>query len=85
MTSRVFDLIHSKTLALEGGGKVTNNPSDRGGLTKYGISQKAFPNEDIANLTLERARQLAYDTYWVPIKLDQVTVIRVAEEMFDTG
>ena len=42
-------------------GKVT---SDTGGLTKYGISQKANPEVDIANLTVEGARAIYKKKYW---------------------
>lgn len=30
------------TLAREGGSKFTDDPNDRGGATKYGISQHAY-------------------------------------------
>ena len=46
-----FDEAVTRTLEFEGGGKLHNNPGDRGGLTKWGISQNAFPGLDIANLT----------------------------------
>ena len=32
-----------------------NDPKDRGSETKAGISKRAYPNEDIKNLTLDRA------------------------------
>jgi lysozyme family protein len=50
--------ILNKTLEYEGG--LTNDANDAGGLTKYGISQAAYPNLDIANLTLDQAAQI-YD------------------------
>lgn len=43
-------------LKAEGG--YVNHPNDPGGETKYGISKRAYPNEDIKNLTLERACEL---------------------------
>lgn len=39
-------------------GGYTNDPVDPGGETNYGISKRAFPKEDIANLTEARAREL---------------------------
>jgi lysozyme family protein len=39
---------------------------DKGGKTKYGISQKAYPNEDIKNLSVDRARYLYNRDYLAP-------------------
>lgn len=60
----VTDSIH------EGG--YVNDPNDPGGETKYGISKRQYPNEDIANLTLARAKVLYRRDYWDPIKGDQL-------------
>lgn len=55
-------------LYLEGGlradGGLNNKTSDCGGLTKYGISQRAYPNLDIKNLTLAHAVRLYHRDYW---------------------
>ena len=48
-------------------GKVTN---DTGGLTRYGISQRAYPSTDIANLTLDQAKFLYHSDYWNPASCD---------------
>lgn len=53
--------------SIEGGAKLIR---DQGGLTRYGISQRAFPREDIANLTRERAEELYREHYWKPIHGD---------------
>lgn len=41
-----------------------NDEHDPGGETKYGISKKAYPKEDIKNLTLDAALALYYRDYW---------------------
>jgi hypothetical protein len=41
-------------------------------LTKYGVDQRSHPNEDIKNLTKERATQIYWDSYWTPVKADQL-------------
>jgi len=46
-----FDPAVAKTLIREGGARFTDNPDDRGGATKYGISQRAYPGVDIPSLT----------------------------------
>ena len=46
-----FADIIDHVLESEGGSKITKDPLDPGGTTKYGISQRAYPNTDIENLT----------------------------------
>ena len=50
---------------IEGGSKVIK---DQGGLTRYGISQRAYPGLDIAQLTREEAEKLYLRDYWRPIR-----------------
>ena len=57
-----FDEIIEIVLEHEGG--YVNDPDDPGGETKYGISKKAYPNEDIKELTVERAKELYKRDYW---------------------
>jgi len=49
-----------------------DHPNDRGGETKYGISKKAHPGEDIPNLTLERAGEIYRADYWNTVKGDDL-------------
>lgn len=45
-------------------GGFVNDPKDSGGMTKYGISKRAYPNLDIANLTKEQAKEIYKNDYW---------------------
>ena len=45
-----------------------NHPSDPGGETRYGISKRAYPEIDIANLTEEDAEEIYFKEYWSKIK-----------------
>lgn len=63
-----FETAFGRLIGFEGG--LSNNPQDPGGLTKYGISQKAFPNLDIANLTLDQAKAIYKQQYWDEIRAD---------------
>lgn len=63
-----FETSFEKLIGHEGG--YSNNPVDPGGETKYGISKRAYPTEDIANLTLNRAKALYLRDYWGPAGCD---------------
>lgn len=57
-----FNECIEKILEHEGG--YVNDPSDKGGETKFGISKRAYPNLDIKNLTLEKAILIYKQDYW---------------------
>lgn len=57
-----FDQAFEIVIGHEGG--YSDNPNDPGGRTKYGISQRSYPNVDIPNLTLDRAKQIYQSDYW---------------------
>lgn len=59
-------------LVHEGGAKVTNDPADPGGLTKYGISKRANPDLDIANLTEAQAGAIYRERYWTPCRCGEM-------------
>lgn len=65
-----LDLALELTIGLEGKDQYTDDPNDPGGPTKYGICQRYHPNEDIKNLTLERAKEIYLDEYWIPSLCD---------------
>ena len=45
-------------------GCYNNAPTDRGKETKYGITKRWYKNEDIPNLSRERANAILYRDYW---------------------
>jgi lysozyme family protein len=57
-----FEEIIEVVLEHEGG--YVNDPKDPGGETKYGVSKRAYPNEDIKNLTEEGAKDIYRRDYW---------------------
>lgn len=65
-----FDAAFVRLIGHEGG--VSNNPNDGGGLTKYGISKRSYPGEDILNLTLDRAKRIYLQDFWGPAGCDTV-------------
>jgi len=80
-----FNKAIGKTLAHEGGAKFTDDPTDRGGATKYGISQRAYPDVDIRNLTEQQAQDIYKRDYWDRIRADEITSQAIAENIFDTA
>jgi lysozyme family protein len=68
-------------IGLEGG--YVNLPYDKGGPTKWGISQRAFPDLDIPNLTLQYAQEIYWNNYWHAIKLPLVNNEAIAFEIFE--
>lgn len=65
-----FDACFAALIGHEGGH--VNDPKDRGGETKYGISKRSYPHLDIASLTLDDARKLYRRDYWGPAGCDSV-------------
>ena len=59
-----FDEAFAILIGHEGG--YVNNPADPGGETKYGVSKRSYPGEDIKNLTLDRAKTIYMRDYWGP-------------------
>lgn len=65
-----FDSALRVVLANEGG--YSNNPSDPGGETNYGICKRDHPDVDIKNLTVEQAGIIYRAQYWDKIKGDSL-------------
>jgi lysozyme family protein len=63
-----FDRAFRVVVGHEGG--YVNDPRDPGGETKFGISKRAHPSEDIAGMTLERAKAIYLRDYWGPVGCD---------------
>ena len=82
--SDAFKFALNNTLTLEGG---LNKDDKVGGLTKYGISQKAYPKLDIAKLTPADAKAIYKRDYWDKIGGDEIAARdpKLAALMFDTA
>lgn len=65
-----FDEAFKIVIGHEGG--YVNHPSDPGGETKFGVCKRAYPNEDIKNLTLERAKAIYRRDFWDVIHADEI-------------
>ena len=58
----LFERAFKFTMDEEGG--YINDTNDPGGETKYGITKRDYPEEDIKNLTLDKAKEIALKNYW---------------------
>ena len=63
MDREIFNFV---VMDLEGGARLTRDPLDPGGTTKYGISQRFNPDIDVANLDESGASDVYHVRYWVP-------------------
>lgn len=84
-----FDVAFDKVLLAEGG--FTNDQSDRGGATRYGITERLARSQgytgDMAVLPVDVARRIARAVFWEPLSLTPIDVRSpaIALELFDTG
>ena len=78
-----FLIAFRHTIAAEGG--YCNDPLDRGGETKYGISKRSYPDVDIENLTLGTAAEIYCRDFWDRLKLSEIHQQAIANELFDTA
>jgi len=88
-----FDYAFEETVGLEGG--YSDNPQDRGGRTKFGITEKMFLHAlergivsgtaDIKDLTLAQAKAIYMILFWLPLQLNRVDDTDIAAEIFDTA
>lgn len=65
-----FEQAFERLLGFEGG--LVDDARDAGGLTKWGISQRALPGVDIATLTREDAARIYRERYWVAVQADRL-------------
>jgi lysozyme family protein len=89
MATKTVDQLIDELITREGG--YVNNPADRGGPTKYGITEATARRHGytgpMADLGLSLATAIYRAEYWTQPGFDQVAkrAPRVAAELFDTA
>lgn len=81
-----FERLIGAVLEHEGG--LSSVPEDPGGLTKFGISLRAYPHlgaDGIRNLTVEQARDIYYRDWWRRLRCPEIHDDRVAQKYLDTS
>lgn len=89
-----FDQAFHTLLGHEGG--FTEDPRDPGNWTggrvgagelrgtKFGIAANTYPNEDIRNLTVDRAKEIYRRDFWNPVRADELPA-EVRYAVFDAA
>jgi lysozyme family protein len=75
-------------LVLQSEGGYSNDPADPGGETKYGISKRAYPTEDVKSLTVERAKEIFRRDFWDAMhcgEMPAALALAVADAAFNHG
>lgn len=72
-------------VVLDDEGGYVNNPSDRGGETKYGISKRSYPNVDIKKLTRDGAIAIYYADFWCKGPYEGLADAALACKVFNTS
>lgn len=78
-----FNLFMIIVFKHEGG--YVNDPDDLGGETNFGITKRRYPNLDIKNLTKEKAKELYYKDFYIPMGIDKIKNPLLALHHFDMG
>lgn len=81
ITHAQFSYVKPLILKLEGD-KETDNAHDYGGKTKYGLSQREYPNLDLDNLGETKAFLILETDYWEKYHLSQLENQAIATQLF---
>lgn len=76
-----FEMAIEGILKSEGG--YANDPDDRGGETKYGISKRSYPDLDIPSLSVDDAKRIYKKDYWD--KIADLAPAGLREAAFDAA
>lgn len=79
--SSKFETAIEVILNNEGG--LSNNPNDRGGMTKFGISKASYPHINIEKLTKEEAIKIYRKDFWDKFKLERIKDQEVLNKVFN--
>ncbi len=79
-----FVVLSNELLDSEGPrGEVSCDPGDPGGLTRWGISSRAYPDIDVRNLSRDGALEIYYRDWWVRRRVGEIEWDDLAGEVLD--
>lgn len=88
MTNNYFKLALDFTFKWEGG--LSNDPNDYGGLTNFGVTEKAYlswnnrSSNDVTKITKDEAAEFYYECYWIEAKCERM-YLPLAVVQFDSA
>lgn len=81
---------YEKMIVREGGYKLTNDPTDRGGMTYAGVARNRHPNwagwpiiDQGGTPPASMVRDFYRGAFWTPLRLDALIDQRIASTLFD--
>lgn len=78
--SNKFHKAFKSLILLEG--TYSNDSLDLGKETKFGITKRYYPHLNIKDLTIDHAKEIYYNDYWMVNNYDKINSIKVAEKVF---
>jgi len=64
-------------------GGYVNDKDDLGGETNFGICKRYHPDEDIKNMTKERAAEIYHRDFWMKVQGDKINHFEKSAAIFD--
>ena len=80
---KVFNEAWNHVKKWEGG--FIDDSFDPGGKTKFGISQRQYKDVDIADITEDHAKNIAFKDYWKKLGCGYIESDEISIELFDFG
>lgn len=74
---------HAVNFVLSNEGGYSNDPEDSGGKTKFGISQRSYPNVNLDTLTIEQAKKIYKKDFWDSQLYKNINNLNVVTKIFD--
>ncbi len=79
-----FEDAWTLTMSWEGGSRLHTITGDPGGTTRYGLSQRAYPDLDLASISRAQAQSYARKDYWDKVRADELPS-ELRWHVFDTA
>lgn len=83
MYTQDINFLNAVNIVLTHEGGYVNNPDDPGGETNFGICKKDYPLLNIKTLTIQGAKVIYYNDFWMKNNYNQIKNSTLAAKMLD--